>query len=279
MASSEFVDIAAKGYDFAWKHRKYLLRLAVPVIFIKIVCDLLVFLTATEENVLRSELIYMAAYILQALLLCGLARYIMFREPVYMLSMTHHTVQKNQAPPPAKYNGALSPWQCIQAGTAIYLLFKLILIALNSLNALAVSNNDIENMPILQPTFLSTFTALVFLWAFILVFLWFVRGSWIFLAVSLGYPVSAYLEKVKDTKTAIYIVAVMLMCVLPLDVLTESLKASLAEGLANQKVLQILSISIIGAVGETLILIITTAAMTFGIDQLFHPKEQGKKPR
>ena len=84
MASFDFVDVAAKAYEFMWKERSYIARVAVPVILVKLVCVITVYIFGYQEKFLLSGIIMIPGFVLEAILAIGLIRYVLYREPIFI---------------------------------------------------------------------------------------------------------------------------------------------------------------------------------------------------
>lgn len=275
MASFDFVDVAAKGYEFVWKHRGYLARIAFPVVFTKIACYLTIFLMAAQENILRKELILMPAYFVEAVFLTGLVRFALFREPILMIgSMARPRSPHNQ--PFAEYDKHLSHNQCIQAGVICYLLFRIVWALWLWMNSLIPVDQDPEAVHRYPPTFLNVIVVLTVLGCILWILLWFVRLAWTFVAVAQGHPILGYLKAVRPVKIPVSLAGAMLLCFIPLDILFENIKLGALSLFEGRMALKILSASILESAGETLIMAICTVAVGHAVHLLLEPKDKGK---
>lgn len=276
MASFDFVDVAARGYEFVWKHRTYLARIAFPVVFAKIGCLLLIILMNAQDNILRKELMLMPAYFIEAVFLSGLVRYVLFKEPIIMIG-SHAKPPQRKNPSFANYNGHLSQNQCIQTGMIFYLLFKILIAIWQWINT---SLQTVENPDLAThypPTFINMLLVLIILACLVWVLLWLVRLAWIFIPAAQGMPVTKYIKIVQETKIPIFMIATMLLCFVPFGVLFENIKIGAIAVFADQMGLKIITISIIEALDETIIMTICTVAMSYGVHELLNGKKAKKK--
>jgi magnesium-transporting ATPase (P-type) len=279
MASFDFVDVAAKGYEFCWKQRGYLARLAFPVVFVKIACLLTVVLLHAQDNILRKELLLMPAYFVEAVFLCGLVRYILYKEPIAMIGcMAKPSKDNDFSPLRTTSQGSWNRNQCLQAGIVFFLLFKIISAVWQWINTAVQSiENNPEIIQSVPPTGFNAMLALLILGVLVWFLLWLVRFAWLFVSVAQGYSVKAYVQIVRDFKIPLFIIATMLLCFVPFSVLFENLKTGVISVFEGQNALQILSLSTLEALDETLIMAICTIAMAHAIHEMFHPPKAKEK--
>ncbi|MCB1783489.1 MAG: hypothetical protein KDI13_05785 [Alphaproteobacteria bacterium] len=276
MASFDLIEMATKGYDFTWKHRTYIARAAIPLIFLKIICELSIGVLGLEKNILRQELVMMPAYALEALFFCNLVRYALYREPIIMPGLVP-VLPTVLEPPPVPYQGRLSRRLCLKAGIAFYLLFKILLIVLSWGNIALSEGHSPGDMPNYEITPLVSFAMLMLIWALLWVFLWLIRMSWAFVAATLGYSVKIYFKHVFKVRVALSVVGLMLLCLVPFDVVFEFTRESMVNFFEGHRAIQIIMSSVISTLGETLLTAISTIAMTYAIHTLLTKQEKEKR--
>lgn len=275
MASFDFVDVAAKGYERAWGQRSYLLRMAFPVLFTKVACMLAVVLMQVHEHVLRKELFLMPAYFVEAVFLSGLVRFIAYKEPIAMIG-SYAKPKPDDERPLGVPQGPWSPAQCLQAGIVFFLLFRVVAALWQWVDASLQSLHTPEAAGNFQPTTVNAMIVLIALGALVWFMLWLVKFMWMFAAAAQGYSFADYRRAVREIKIPLFMVATMMLCFVPFGVLFSNIKLGAMAVFAQQKALQILSVSVLDALDETLIMTISTIAMTYAIHALFHPPKDSR---
>ncbi len=264
MASFDFINAASKGYEFIWKERSYLLSVAAPVLFVKISCLLAVFALNAQDKYLLQGLIYLPAFVVEAIFIIGLIRYFLYREPIFIWG-------KLVPPPssdikPKSYGGYMTRNQCVQGGIALYLLLRVIETAL-----LGVSMDFTQNSPpvdIIEDDVanLSPVMASLIMFSILIAFTWIFRFLWLFIPTASGYPISYYLKEIPGIRISAGMVATWIICSLPLMTVFSALLQ--ATGSGNGDLLSIISSSIIRAIAELIIVSVQITAMTYGIHKI-----------
>ncbi len=270
MAKFDFIDSAAKGYEFVWKERSYLLRVVVPVIFIKTACLFAVIVLGVQDNYLRQGLVNMPGFVIEAIFVAGLIRYIIYKEPIFVWG-------KLIIPPDTRnvsntYNGSMSRKQCLQAAIVLYLLLRIIevfLISFSLENTQSVPHDEISEEVIrLSPEMAS---AVMFISLF--VFIWLFKFFWLFIPVALGYKMSSFLKRIRGIRDPISMIAIWLICSLPVmvvfSVILQIISSSFVEGSAESIILT----SILKTITEMTVISLQVSAMTYGINQVLSGKE------
>ncbi len=263
MASFDFINSASRGYEFIWLERKYLLQVAFPVFFIKLICLLVVFALGAQDRYLLQGLISMPSYVVEAIFIIGLIRYFLYREPIFIWG-------KLVPPPksdiePKAYSGYMTKKQCIQGGIILYILMRVIEMALLGVSMDMTQSRppmelSEEDMVKISPVMFSlvTFTILI-------IFAWIFRFFWLFIPIAAGYPISYYLKKVPGIRISAGMIATWVICSLPLMTVFSALLQNIPS---DGDALSIIANSIIKAAAEIIIISVQVTAITYGLHKI-----------
>lgn len=278
MASFDFIDAAAKGYEKFWTHKSYFLRVAIPLIFLKVGCLLAVFVLQLEESFLRQGLVLLPSYTLEALFVIGIVRFLMYREPIYIWGKpVPAPSQKDEGSDRALtiFHGPLPPKQSIKAAIALYLLLRVIGTAFAAfvmdLSLTTETAEGAESSGLVHPVL-----AGAMLFGMLALFIWGLRLVWLYVPVAMGIPPMDFLKHVKGGQISISFLGAWLICYLPLIVtlgfLMQFFLSLLVEGTAAYVVSQ----AVMTAVIETIMISVQVIAMTYGVHELYagKPKTQ-----
>lgn len=264
MASFDFVDAAAKGYEFLWRERGYISRVAIPVVFVKMACILAVHLLGADKQFLLSGLIMIPGFVLEAILAIGLVRFLLYREPIMISGRAVPPPQDN--PPIARYMGGMSASQAVQAGFAMYLLIRIVQVAFSGWvqdYKLLLDATNVEPEQV-DPNFLGMFAMLGLLW----VIVWAFRLGWLFVPLAMGLSFMTFLERIKGLYSSFYLFAAWFLCSLPLLVLYGAL-ANLVQIVSPSGTgVGIVFDALILAGIETTMVALQVLAMTYGITEI-----------
>lgn len=271
MASFDFIDASAKGYEFVWDRRNYLLRLLVPVFFVKVVCLLIIFVLKVEDQFLLQGLILLPGSLLEAVFIVGLVRFLVYAEPIYVWG-------KPVIPDEKQPISALLPTtptdrkRFMQAGIAVYLLIKIL--ATGFAGAMMDQVHALQNMP--QPTDLQPLHPAVSGVIFMTIgaiFMWVFRFGWTFIPAAMGYPLRAFFSKIKGIQVSFYMVLTYLICLLPVMTVFGIILNGFAIILTEGSAAYIISRYVFEAFIEMTMLSIQAVAMTYGISEILFGKK------
>ena len=272
MANFDFIEASAKGYEFSWHERSHLLRAAISLIFVKLFCTIAVYFFNIPAQSLLSGLVHIPAYVLEALYMISVIRFVVFREALFdFRAMVQHVINmkseiKDISDPLSQSNGDPDARiQMFKAGVALYLLIKIAQTVMTgalleygkTIDSQAASQASSSNM--LSVFFLMIITAGV-LWAF--------RLIWLYIPVTLGYSIKGFLECAKGMMSSLSMFATWFMCYLPLVVLFAGVFMVVDIILPSETVLRIVVHDVIGIFGEITIAVVQVTAMTFGFVEL-----------
>ncbi|GEM_PF-6570552 len=270
MASFDFVNSAAKGYEFVWSERKYLSRVAAPVFFVKLVCLFAVFVFGAQDKYMLQGIISMPGLVIEAIFVIGLIRYILYREPIFIWGKLIIPPQSEEEPAP--YQGGLSKKQCVQGGIAIYLLIRVIETCLLgiSMDMPMPSSAEISEEEIIK---LSPALSSFIMFSFLILLIWVFKFFWLFVPVSAGFSMSYFIKKMPKLRGNIGMIAVWIICSLPLMVMFSAVLQAISESFEGGSVSDIVSTSIIKSMAEIIIISVQVTAMTYGIHKILLSKE------
>jgi MFS family permease len=271
MASFDFIEATSKGYEFSWHERSYLMRAAMPVIFVKLVCVLAIHFLQIEDKSLLSGLVFMPAHIVEALFMISVVRYVAFREPLFEFGRVVGT--RNQPDTVLDENAkeaeiqkaqgafAFSREKMFKAGVAVYLLIKIVLLGFfGMITDYGKTLDPSIPVPTPEPSIVVMFIIMAMLGAM----LWMLRLLWLYIPVALGYSVHGFLVRVKGMMSSLNIFATMFVCNFTLGALIVGALALSNFVVTPETALQVFVYDVITIIGMTIIDIVQAVALTFG---------------
>ncbi len=280
MASFDFIDAAARGYDFVWRERNYLARVAVPVIFVKVACLLGVFVLGLQDSYARQGLVLLPGYVMEALFVVGLIRYALYREGIFIWGKPVPVPDTKEKYP--SYRGPMSRKQCIQGGFAMYMLLTVILLGFSAY-LYDFSRISMENMPeessaplpldaANDPVISIASTAVLLI--VLISSLWAFRLFWMYIPIIMGHSVQSLLKRLSGIQSSVYMLATSLICFLPLVVVfmvfMQVCLSVFMEGSAGYILIRAL---LEGAMG-LVVVSVQAVAMTYAFVEVLSDKEK-----
>lgn len=264
MASFDFIDAAAKGYEFSWRERSRVVRTALPVIFVKIICMVFIYVLGIQNQHLLSGLIEIPGYILEGILVVSIVRYIAYSEPIFSIGRGELPPSDNQKPA-ILYAGSMSKTNAFKAGLAMFLFIKIVQLAFVGVLLDYSQTIDLEaasNAP--DPT---TVSAVIML-ALTIILFWAFRLVWIYIPAAMGYSAKAFLQTVKGAHISFSIFATWFVCYLPLIVLFAGASTIIDLALVDDSLTKSFAYDIVRVVTELVLTIVQMVAMTYGFIEL-----------
>lgn len=214
MASFDFIEAATRAYAFAWDEKKYLARVAFSAVFVKVICDLLIYLMGYEQQFLRQGLFMIPGFVVEALLIVGVIRYFLHGEPVFIWGRPFVPAHPRRALLP--YLGSLSRIDCLRAGFAMYMLIVVLSLCFNGLWLDFFMNFEKEVLPEqvsnAQPNAAASILVLTLLAAFV----WLYRVLWLYIPLAIGLSIKQFFQLTRGFETSFYMIALSLICAFPL---------------------------------------------------------------
>ncbi|MCK5384603.1 MAG: hypothetical protein KAJ29_03435 [Alphaproteobacteria bacterium] len=284
MASFDFIEASAKGYEFSWYERSYLMRAAVPVVLVKLASILIIRFMHIEDQSLLSGLITMPAHVIEALFMVSVVRFIAFREPLFEFSR----VMGGRPPPDIAHDDKAAMGDAevrhkqdasvftrvamFKAGVAMYLLIKIV--QLGFIGAMLDYGRGLDPGAEVPAPEQNLANALVFM-ALTGALLWAFRLVWLYIPMAMGYTVSGFLKRIKGMMSSLSIFATWFVTFFPLMVLISGIFMLSSFVFVSETILQLFIYDVIRVFGETLIILVQTVAMTFGFIEVL--TNQNKK--
>ncbi len=268
MAKFDFIESSVRGYDFVWSEKSYLTRVAVPVVFIKMICWLTVYVLKIEDDLALQGLIFMPSYMVEALFCVGVIRYALYGESI-MIWGRAQPVPEDGVQPKA-YSGYYSKLQCYYGGIAIYCLIKVIYMfmaaVLDSIPA-PEPPADLDNRAA-GSYVLSMFAMIgalsVMAWAFRLV--------WLYIPIAMGIPLQGFLRVIRGFQSSFYMLLLWLVCLLPIATVAGIAFIITASIFGDNMPASILVIYALTSIAEVVMIAVQTVAMTHAIKYIFKKK-------
>ena len=288
MASFDFIDASSRGYAFIWEERGYLARVAIPVLFVKIVCLLCVFVLGLQDQFARQGFVLLPSHILEAVFVVGLIRYALYREAIFIWGKMVPVPPTDQKYEP--YKGVMSRKQCVQGGIVMYVLLMVIFLGMTSIAyestkgsvnmdvpQISVGPSEVAALPApVEGNGLSSLTNAAVLFAIIATFVWVFRFFWLYIPIAMGISLRGFLKRISGMQSSIFMIATALVCFLPLIVFfmisMQIFSGIFADGSAGN----ILVRAILESVAGLTILSVQVVAMTYGFVEILSGDKNGK---
>ncbi len=275
MASFDFIEASAKGVEFCWERASYILRVAVPVIFVKIFCLLTAFSMSLEAGTLTYGLVVFPSYIIEAIFVIGLVRYYIFDEPIYVWGkiVPPPNIKIHKEKPLFSHAPKHRKVQ-IQAGIATYCLIQLTILFTNGilLHFIETHQTTKEATTVIStPDFI---LGLSIFFATIYASVWAIRLAFLYIPMTLNVPAQIYLKTIKGIKTSIYMMFTMMICIAPIFILIAASLNVLDILFGIGSAPYIVGNAAIFAVGQILETSILSIAITYGICNMMFTKRQ-----
>ncbi len=266
MGNFDFIEASVKGYEFVWTQRSYLMRVVVPVLFVKVACLLGVFVLHLQHDYLLQGLVMLPAYVVEALFCVGLIRYMLYGEPIFIWGKVVSVPESGVEAVP--YSGYYSRLQCYQGGIAMFLLIKVMLVLCLALMSVPASEPvEISGEPPEYPAGVYVLNAFI-MFGFISALLWSVRLLWLYVPLVIGVPLKSFFKITKGMSFSFSVVLACLICALPLMTVFGVLFLISVEVLQESSANGIIVKYVIFAIADLVMIAIQTVAMVHGIRQI-----------
>lgn len=255
MANIDIIEAAVKAYHQVWRERAYLWKLALVPILIKIVCEITVLSLGWADEYIKQALIMLPSYMAEGWMMAHFVRLIFLdhRWPFHPSGNFDDDIKQLQIRARGVMGGMIS-----------YTLVKMALVGF-----VAISYGSLENIENMDGAVTSGTsaanepTALMFLAsvALMLLFIWAFRFLWIFVPVSLNYPIRDYVRNMGGFMSSVWLVGVWLVCFFPPFFVTGMIATVLFSGMDSDTASTQFLFSIIRALVDILISLITVAGI------------------
>lgn len=268
MKSLDIIDSASFGYMTVWAERRYLAKLAVVPVMIKLVCAVVVFALGYEANFLRQGLVSLPAAFAEGWLLAQFLRTLLLHErwPIYLL----------EEPSDQQMSALLLRARGIMSATIMYALITLAAYGIKEIYAwfYAIAENAGKtgadgNMTDGNPWMFIPALAMIYF------SIWIFRMLWLYIPVVVLMPVRDFLSQIKGFVVSLKMMAIFLVSMVPcflLAVLLSNVLASAVGGFETDQGRFI--VVVINVLVETVVNLIATAAMVYAFRHILpkHPK-------
>lgn len=203
MAKFDFIESASEGYKFVWERRKILLPLAAIPYVIKLILLGVIVAFGIEQNYLRQGLILLPYYAAQGWFLAVIVRMAIWGDHTVSLKATDHD------PAPVEAIRAL------RAGIGVFVLLKLFGAVVTGFAISHGLADTMQGQPVNAEGSLFALGAAAFLLVFTI---WAFRLLWLYVPAALGYSMRGYLRAMKGMTSSFQLIALWLLCFVPLFV-------------------------------------------------------------
>lgn len=274
MASFDIIESSGKGYALVWAERKYLLRLALVPILMKFTCLMVLIGLDWQTDMVRHSLVMLPSYFFEGWLFAHLIRLIYF-EQRWPFRPTGNAV-KDMRVLEDRARG-------VTAGTLTYVVVKFLV---GGFIALAMTTVPEEmrgdgGIPTAPPVSsgsepgLAEFFAAVLL---IFIMLWAFRLLWLYIPAAINCPLREYLRKINGFSSSFYLLGTWLVCYVPLFFLMLLIMDAVFQPLGSTgeagTLLGGYLLSLFHVVADTVIAMIATAGLAYGIRDVLRGKRK-----
>lgn len=265
MASFDFIEAAVKGYEFVWRERKYLARVAFPVVFVKVACLFAVISFGVQNMYMLQGLVLFPGYVVEALFMIGLIRYALYGENIFIWGRSFPSENPPKSSIPMV--GRLTRAQCVQAGVAVYLLMIVFVLSFTG-SIMDYAETLEKNMESGGGTAIPTVLGGIIVMSILAFGIWSFRLFWLYIPIAIGVSISGFLRVIKGLESSVYMIGTWLMCFLPPLVLfgvgMQLIVSIFPEGSEGFIILS----SVFRAITDLVVTAIQVAAMTYGFTEI-----------
>lgn len=200
MASFDIFAATKEGFRYVVYNHKLIIRLAAIPVLVKFISYVTVLSLGLDENILRKGLVLFPSYLIEGYLVCTLVRLAIFKHEAMI------------QPPGADFHEHYRRRAAdIQAGAIVYTLLKM----LASLIVGVLHTMEVEPPAEQSATGGGSFEVFFGMALFMVLMIWGFRLLWLYIPVTFGYSMRAYLHKVRGFSFSFHIFSVWIMCLLP----------------------------------------------------------------
>lgn len=265
MAGFDFIEAGVQGYRFFGREYPKILKYATIPIAVKVLAMGFILAIGLEENFLRQGLILLPSYFVEGWLVAYLIQSAVLSQEWPEQQKSHFTASFD----------AKDTERLLMGGAVIYTLVKLLIAfftglvfeAMNLPGAMEVETEPDPNV------FLSALFLLVFM-------VWLFRFTWAYVPVCLGYSVRFFVCRTHGFATSFFMLGTWVLVFVPMT-LTFIFTAEILGGLFNAAEGEPTTIYralllVAQAILETLLAVVSSVAMTYGILSIFNDDKQGR---
>lgn len=268
MKGFDLIDSAGFGYKTVWDERKYLMRLALIPLVIKLISTVVVFSLGYEEDFIMQGLITLPAAFAEGWLLAQFLRTLLMQErwPI----MVDDPITDSQM------SSLLLRARGIMSGTILFALITFLAYGFKQVYLIFYNMSGGSLEPGSPAAEQAAANPIYFIPALFLIFasIWVFRYMWLYIPATVLMPLGDFLKKIGGLMASVRMMGVFLVSVMPcmiLAVLFSNLAAALLGGAESD--VGRFALVIISVIFEILISIITTTAMAYALRHIVpkHP--------
>ncbi len=249
MAHFDFIECTSHAYRFLWNNRQDVSRVIAPVILLKILSFMGVTALSLDNNILRQGLLLLPSHALEGFVLAGLIPWAM--------GIGLSDIPKTR----------------MQAVAGVYVFLKLVM---SFAMGLIFSGQALQAPP---P---SSEPAGLVVWLIVggmlAGTLWGFRLLWLYVPVALGYQMRAYLKALKGWRASYDMIGLWILCFVPwvlAMIVVSEIVAFVVPGAHGDSPSALFAqiLAMLQACVDTLITMVASIGMAYGIDQVMKKKE------
>jgi hypothetical protein len=257
MASFDIIEASGKGYRLVWQERGYLARLAFIPVLVKLICYTVAVVMGWETQFIRFSLAMLPSYLADGWMLAHLVRLIFLGQ--------RWPFRPGPDPEADAFNLAERALG-VSRGIAVFALTRLLLAGIVSYGYERLSAPYLAHPQEPPPPHFVLFAPVL-----LLATLWGFRLIWLHIPAALNYPLRAFMRDIRGFSTSLHMVAVWLISMLPpilLYIFIVSLLMSPVRDAAHLPSLIEFTLNIVHVVLDTIITLIATASVSYGMIQM-----------
>ncbi len=254
------VHSAIMGHKMVWEERKYLLKLALVPILVKLICTFAVYTNDFESVQLRQVLIMLPSYFFEGWMIAQFVRTLLTGEK-WPMRISANPSKDQMAFVYSRARGLLAAIICF----VLIMMFQ---------SGSAVLLESMQHMTAVDPKTTSGGASMLFLFLGIVLMLatiWAFRLVWLYIPLVILAPIKPVLYHLRGMMTSLYMIGVWVMAVVPVMFVTLMLSGLLMGGASVSEqsaaleggTMQEFMVIIFHVVGQSIAQIISVASMTY----------------
>lgn len=256
MAKFDLITAAGKAYQTTWMERHYLVRLAMAVFLIKIICYMTAFSLGYQTNHVAMTLAIIPAYFVEGWMLSHYVR---------LLTLGQRWPFRPSGDFEADLPTLRTRARGVMSGTIVYVLINM---AVGGLFALVMS---VAPSPDVDPETVPVGVSIAMI-AILGVMIWAFRLMWLYVPLAANINAEFFMNAVKGYRASFPLIGVWLVCIMPFflggQMLGGVVNAALGEAAGAFAMIIVLVIF------DTIKNLMATAGVTYAVLEIF--KNQGK---
>lgn len=268
----DVIDSAGHGYRKVWDERRYLAKIALIPVLIKIACYVIIIAVDWGDNYFRRALVMLPSYFADGWMITHFIRLIFLG-------------QRWPFRPTGELDNDLavleSRARSVMAGTLAFVVINFLMAGLMAVMfEVNMSDAPHDSTPD-TPGDVSQPVLYLMLLAFIGFMIWVFRFIWLFIPAALSYPIRAFYKEIGGFMTSLSMVSTWIIGYMPLFFIFTMISSALLEPYGNDPASAPATIEfMIGALNvmtDTVVSLVTTGGIAYGLKELLN--KNTKKPQ